>query len=135
MDTSTRADGARTAVRTVDPRIEVNLVGRRVVGASARTAFMRYSLARPLCELIEDTARSHEADALVMDMGALSKASPRAGAYAVRRLRQLPLRRIALVGGNGFMRAFAGTVLRLGRFPEFRFFTSSAEAVDWADRP
>lgn len=135
--TTTPAPGETrgTAIPATDPRLDVGLATAGVVRASARTGFMRYSLARPLCELIEQTARVNHADALVMDMGALSKASPRAGVYAIRRLKQLPLRRIALVGGNAYMRRFAATVLKLGRFPEFAFFTSQADAVDWAGRP
>jgi hypothetical protein len=52
--------------------------------------------------------------------------------YAIRRLRQLPLRRIALLRGSPFMRAFATAVLTAGRFPEFRFFDSEETAVQWA---
>ena len=40
--------------------------------------------------------------------------------------------RIALVGGNRFMRAFARVTLSLSRFPEFAFFDSSEAATSWA---
>jgi len=50
----------------------------------------------------------------------------------MKRLRVLPLRRIALLRGSRFMRAFAAAVLTLGRFPEFRFFDSEDTAVQWA---
>jgi hypothetical protein len=67
-----------------------------------------------------------------MDMTSLSKATPKAGMYAMKRLRVLPLRRIALLRGNRFMRAFAAAVLTRGRFPEFRFFDREDVAVEWA---
>ncbi len=115
-----------------DPRLDVRLVAPSVVRGSVTVSLMRYPVARPFCEKIETIARRDGADALVMDMSSLSKATPKAGMYAMKRLRNLPLRRIALLRGNRFMRAFAGAVLTLGRFPEFRFFDSEETAVQWA---
>jgi hypothetical protein len=66
-----------------------------------------------------------------MDMRALSRATPAAGLYALRQMRTFPVDRIALVGANPFMRAFATLVLRVGRFPRHRFFDTEADARDW----
>jgi hypothetical protein len=115
-----------------DPRLDVRLAAPTVVRASVDVSLMRYGIAKPFCENIEEIARRDGADALVMDMGPLSKATPKAGMYAMKRLKNLPLRRIALLRGNRFMRGFAGIVLTLGRFPEFRFFDSEDTAVQWA---
>jgi hypothetical protein len=115
-----------------DPRLDVRLAAPTVVRASVTVSLMRYAIARPFCERIEEIARRDGADALVMDMSSLSRATPRAGLYAMKRLRSLPLRRIALLRGNRFMRAFASVVLTLGRFPEFRFFDGDETAVQWA---
>lgn len=115
-----------------DPRLDVRLAAPKVVRGSVSVSLMRYPIAKPFCENIEELALRDGADALVMDMGSLSKATPKAGMYAIKRLKQLPLRRIALLRGNRFMRGFAGVVLTLGRFPEFRFFDSEATAVEWA---
>ncbi|HEX3606828.1 MAG TPA: hypothetical protein VH134_12965 [Candidatus Dormibacteraeota bacterium] len=115
-----------------DPRIDVRLAAPTVVRGSVNVSMMRYPIAKPFCENIEAIALGEGADALVMDMGSLSKATPKAGMYAMKRLRVLPLRRIALLRGNRFMRAFAGVVLTLGGFPEFRFFDSEDTAVQWA---
>jgi hypothetical protein len=130
-----RRRAAAEAVDADDPRLDVRLAAPTVVRASVTVSLMRYAIARPFCELIEEVARRDGADALVMDMSSLSKATPKAGLYATRRLRSLPLRRIALLRGNRFMRAFASTVLTLGRFPEFGFFDSEEAAVRWASAP
>ncbi len=127
-----RAGAATETVDADDPRIEVRLAAPTVVRGSVTVSLMRYPVARPFCERIEEIARGQGADALVMDMSSLSRATPKAGLYAIRRLRNLPLRRIALLRGNRFMRAFASSVLTLGRFPEFRFFDSEDTAVQWA---
>lgn len=68
---------------------------------------------------------------MLFDLGALSRATPAAGWYAIRHLRSLPVERIALVGANRLMRGFAGLVLRLGRFPEHRFFADERAADEW----
>lgn len=127
-----RRGAAAETVDADDPRLDVRLAAPTVVRGSVSVSLMRYPIAKPFCERIEELARRDGADALVMDMSSLSKATPRAGLYAMRRLRQLPLRRIALLRGNRFMRAFASTVLSLGGFPEYRFFDSEETAVQWA---
>jgi hypothetical protein len=127
-----RRFGGSEVVDRDDPRIDVRLAAPRVVRGSVSVGLMRYPIAKPFCENIEELALRNGADALVMDMSSLSKATPKAGMYAMKRLRVLPLRRIALLRGSRFMRAFAGAVLTLGRFPEFRFFDGEETAVQWA---
>jgi hypothetical protein len=127
-----RRMGGVTPVSRDDPRLDVRLAAPGVVRGSVSVGVMRSAVARPFCESIEELALREGADALVMDMSSLSKATPPAGLYAIRRLRRLPLRRIALLRGSRFMRGFAGAVLTAGRFPEFRFFDSEETAVQWA---
>jgi hypothetical protein len=124
--------GGTAPVGRDDPRLDVRLAAPGVVRGSVSAGMMSSALARPFCESIEDLALREGADALVMDMSSLSRATPPAGLYAIRRLRQLPLRRIALLRGSRFMRAFARAVLTAGRFPEFRFFDGEETAVQWA---
>jgi hypothetical protein len=124
--------GGSEVVDRDDPRLDVRLAAPGVVRGSVDVGLMRYPIAKPFCENIEEIALREGADALVMDMSSLSKATPKAGMYAMKRLRVLPLRRIALLRGSRFMRAFAAAVLTLGRFPEFRFFDSEDTAVQWA---
>lgn len=114
-----------------DSRLHVGAGSDGIVVASATTSLLRKAMAIAFCACITRAAREHGADGLVLDLGALSRATPPAGAYALHSLRQLPLRRIALVNGNPFMRAFAGAVLTLGRFPTFRFFADEEAAARW----
>jgi hypothetical protein len=115
-----------------DPRIEVSATPTAVVRAAAHVKLMSMEVASEFCDAIQDTARAADAVGLVMDLGSLSRATPRAGIYAIRSLKQLGLGRIALVGGNPFMRVFSRLVLTLGRFPEFAYFDSDAAATSWA---
>lgn len=89
-------------------------------------------VAPEFCDAIQSTARETGAGGLVMDLGSLSRATPPAGFYAMKALKTLPVERIALVGGNAFMRTFARMVLTLGSFPAFAFFDSEEAARTWA---
>ena len=115
-----------------DPRFAVTEEDG-VIAVDVRSPFVRKELAVALCGDIERAAGRQSGEAkLVLDMAALSKASPAAGLYAMRRIRALGLRRIALVGGNRFIRGFARVVLTLGRFGSFAFFRDERAARDWA---
>ncbi len=101
------------------------LLSNGVVRASARVSLMRTKVVRPLCESIQEAARTAHAQGLVMDLNILGKATPAAGLYALNQLKSMVVQRIALVGGNPFMRTFARVVLTLGRFGHFAFFRLS----------
>lgn len=115
-----------------DRRLQVGAGDDGIVVASAATSWLRKAMAITFCGCITRAAREHGAHGLVLDLGALTRATPPAGAYALHSLKQLPLKRIALVRGNRFMRAFAHAVLTLGRFPSFRFFDDDEAAATWA---
>lgn len=104
---------------------------RGVIRAAAAVRFVRRREAEELCGGIRNSAAALEAPRLMMDMRALSRATPAAGIYALRQLKTFPVDRIALVGANRFMRAFAALVLRAGRFPQHRFFDTEKEAEMW----
>ena len=106
-----------------------------VVRASCSVRLLRKALAVRFCDQIVAQARREGSAGLVMNLASLGKATPPAGLYAMKSLRSLPVRRIALVGGNGFMRTFARTVLTLGRYPDFGFFHDSDTAEAWAAAP
>jgi hypothetical protein len=114
-----------------DARIDVH-AEPGVVRAAAHVKWMSMDLAPEFCDAIQSTARESRAVGLVMDLGSLSRATPRAGLYAMKALKEMPVRRIALVGGNAFMRTFARVTLSLGNFPEFSFFDSPEAASSWA---
>jgi hypothetical protein len=106
-----------------------------LVWASCNVRLLRKALAVRFCDEIEVQARRAGSRGLVMNLASLSNVTPPAGLYAMRTLKGLPVRRIALVGGNAFMRAFARTVLTLGRYPDFGFFAYSESAETWAASP
>ena len=109
-------------VLSADKRIEVEVLPNRVVRAAAHVKILH----------IQDATHSANAQGLVMDLNTLGQATLPAGLYAIRQLKGLTVERIALVGGNSFMRLFARIVLTLGRFGSFAFFESEPEAIVWA---
>jgi hypothetical protein len=104
-----------------------------VIRAAAAVRLVRRPQAEALCGGIRESAAALDAPRLMMDMRALSRATPAAGLYALRQLRTFPVDRIALVGANRFMRGFAALVLRAGRFPEHQFFDTEAQARAWLE--
>jgi hypothetical protein len=113
------------------PRVRVEATEDGLISAGASARWIRLGEAEALCTGIRDSAGRLERPRLLMDLGSLSRATPSAGFYALRQLGQFPVERIALVGANPFMRAFAAIVLKLGRFPEARFFADRAAAGAW----
>jgi hypothetical protein len=73
-----------------DRRLDVRLAAPGVVRGSVNVGLMRYPIAKPFCENIEELALRNGADALVMDMTSLSKATPKAGMYAMKRCGSCP---------------------------------------------
>jgi stage II sporulation SpoAA-like protein len=118
------------AMADADFRVEDD--GSGVIRASVRGGWVDRPLAEALCTDIERAAKRHPGEArLLMDMGALSKATPGAGLYAMRRMKQLDLSAIALFRANGFMRSFAQVVMRLAGFRSYRLFGKEADARAW----
>lgn len=116
--------------------ISVRCAGGVVRATTTGGGLLRQREATELCTAIEaEAANCDGRPRLLFDLAALSRATPPAGWYAIRRLKALPVERIALVGANAFMRAFAGIVLRLGRFPQHRFFSDEAMALRWLADP
>jgi hypothetical protein len=111
--------------------VSVESDSRGVIRAAAAVRLVRRPQAEALCGGIRDSAAALASPRLLMDMRALSRATPAAGLYALRQLRTFPVDRIALVGANRFMRGFAAMVLRVGRFPTHRFFDEEGDAVAW----
>ncbi|CAN5677098.1 hypothetical protein BH24CHL8_BH24CHL8_09500 [soil metagenome] len=88
--------------------IQVACLGS-VVRATVSGGILRRPAAGRLCSAIEEQAQEcGERPGLLFDLGALSRATPAAGWYAMGRLRSLPVERIALVGADRLMRGFAG---------------------------
>ena len=105
-----------------------------VIRASVDAGWVTKPLAEAMCADIEKAAAKHPGTArLMLDAGALSKATPGAGIYAMRSIRRLDLQGVALYRANGFMRSFARTVMRLARFRRFGLFREEGQARSWLD--
>jgi hypothetical protein len=103
-----------------------------LIVANAKTRLVRKAFAEKLCKAIEDKAEPYGGTAsLMMDMSALSKATPPAALYALQRMGAIPLANIAIVGGNTFMRGMGKFVLTVTKFPSFGFFPGPEEARRW----
>jgi len=103
-----------------------------VIRATVDGGWMTKPVAQAMCADIERAAAKHPGRArLMLDMGAMSKATPGAGMYAMRSIKRLDLSAIALYRANGFMRRFARTVMRLSRFRRFDLFQEESQARTW----
>lgn len=102
------------------------------VEAGARLVGKRTAVA--LCAEIERAAASHPGKPrLLIDLSALSRATPPAGIYAIRRMKALDPEAIAIFRANRFMRGFARVVMRLARFRSFGLFSEEREARAWLE--
>ena len=110
------------------------LNAENVILASSRVRLMTLRVAKPFCEDIGDLARGAGAKGLVMDLDSLATATPRAAVHAMRQLRDMPVNRLALVGGSRPTRRLASMVLTLGRYGDFRLFADCEAAISWAAR-
>jgi hypothetical protein len=103
-----------------------------VIRATIEAGWVTKPLAEALCADIERAAARHPGRArLMLDMGALSKATPGAGMYAMRSLKKLDLSAVALYRANGLMRSFARAVMRIARFRRFKLFGEETQARAW----
>ena len=106
--------------------------GSGVIKATVDAGWVTKPLAKALCADIEQAAARHPGRArLMLDMGALSKATPGAGMYAMRSLKRLDVSAIALYRANGLMRSFARAVMQLARFRRFKLFGEETKARAW----
>jgi hypothetical protein len=118
----------------VDERFKVTDDADGVIRATVEAGWVTKPLAEAMCADIEKAAARHPGKAkLMIDAGALSKATPGAGMYAMRSIRRLDLDGVALYRANGFMRSFARAVMKLGGFRRFGLFRSEKQARDWLD--
>ncbi len=117
-----------------DDRFHVTDDEDGVIRATVDAGWVTKPLAEALRADIEKAAARHPGKArLMIDAGALSKATPGAGMYAMRSIKRLDLEGVALYRANGFMRSFARTVMRLTGFRRFGLFREETQARTWLD--
>jgi hypothetical protein len=66
-----------------------------------------------------------------MNMEAMSKGTPGAGFYTLRRMKEYDMTALALFRANPFMRRMAKVVLGLNGFSNFALFSDEGEAIEW----
>lgn len=104
------------------------------IRASVGSGWMTKPLAEAMCADIEKAAARHPGKArLLLDAGSMTKATPGAGMYAMRSIKRLNLKGVALYRANGFMRSFARTVMRVAGFKRFGLFREENQAKTWLD--
>ena len=103
-----------------------------VVHVDVEARVVNAAIAAAMCGEIKREAQSSDGRPLLLfNLGALSKATPRAGFYAMRQIKQIDPRAIGFYGGRVPMRVFARAVLGLARFRTFRLFPDAAAARAW----
>ena len=106
-----------------------------IIRVSVDAGLVRRPFAETLCAEVERVSAGYPKRALIlMDMGALSKATPAAALYTMRRMKELDFFAIGLFRANKFMQGLARIVMRLARFPTFGLFEGEAAARAWLDR-
>ena len=115
-----------------DERFEVTDDEDGTIRATVHGGWVTRPLAEAMCADIEKAAARHPGKArLMLDAGAMTKATPGAGMYAVRSIKRLDLKGVALYRANGFMRSFARTVMKLAGFRRFGLFREEKQAKIW----
>jgi hypothetical protein len=106
--------------------------GGGIIRVDAETPLMRKAMAEAICaEVDELTARYDGRFKILMNMGAMSKGTPGAGFYTLRRMKDYDLTALALFRANTFMRRMAKVVLGLNGFSNFALFSDEGEAMEW----
>jgi hypothetical protein len=104
------------------------------IRATVGPGWMTKPVAEAMCADITKAAARHPGKArLLLDAGSMTKATPGAGMYAMRSIKRLDLKGVALYRANGFMRSFARTVMRLAGFRRFGLFREENQAKSWLD--
>jgi hypothetical protein len=109
--------------------------GGGIIRVDADTRLMRKPMAEAICAEVDDVAARYGGRfKILMNLGAISKGTPGAGFYTLRRMKEYDMEALALFRANGFMRGMARTVLGLARFSNFALFDDEVSARAWLER-
>jgi hypothetical protein len=109
--------------------------GAGIIRVDADTRLMRKAMAEAICAEVDELAIRYDGRfKILMNLGAISKGTPGAGFYTLRRMKEYDMTALALFRANGFMRGMAKTVLGLARFSNFALFDDEASARAWLER-
>lgn len=108
--------------------------GAGIIRVDAETRLMRKPMAEAICAEVDEIANRYGRFKILMNLGAISKGTPGAGLYTLRRMKEYDMTALALFRANGFMRGMATVVLGLARFSNFALFDDEAPARAWLER-
>jgi hypothetical protein len=114
---------------------EVTDEGAGIIRVDPDIPFMRKATAESICAEVDEIAQRYDGGfKILMNMGAMSKGSPAAGFYTVKRMKEYDLKALALFRANRFMRGMARTFLAMARFSNFSVFDDEADARAWLEQ-
>ncbi len=108
--------------------------GGGIIRVDAESRLVRKALAEEMCAAVDEVATRYDGQfKILMNMGAMSKGTPGAGFYTVRRMKEYDMTALALFRANTFMRRMAQVVLGLNGFSNFALFDDEVEARAWLE--
>ena len=108
--------------------------GGGIIRVDAESRLVRKALAEAMCAAVDDVATRYDGRfKILMNMGAMSKGTPGAGFYTLRRMKEYDMTALALFRANTFMRRMAQVVLGLNGFSNFALFDDEVEARAWLE--
>ncbi|MGH9042245.1 MAG: hypothetical protein ACRDZ3_18655 [Acidimicrobiia bacterium] len=109
--------------------------GGGIIRVDAESPLVRKAMAVAMCEAVDDIAAGYDNRfKILMNMGAMSKGTPGAGFYTLRRMKQYDMTALAMFRANAFMRRMATVVLGLNGFSNYALFDDEVEARSWLER-
>jgi len=108
--------------------------GGGIIRVDAESRLVRKALAEDMCAAVDEVATRYDGRfKILMNMGAMSKGTPGAGFYTLRRMKEYDMTALALFRANTFMRRMAQIVLGLNGFSNFALFDDEVEARAWLE--
>jgi hypothetical protein len=108
--------------------------GGGIIRVDAESRLVRKALAEAMCAAVDEAATHYDGRfKILMNMGAMSKGTPGAGFYTLRRMKEYDMTALALFRANAFMRRMAKVVLGLSGFSNFALFDEEVAAKAWLE--
>jgi hypothetical protein len=108
--------------------------GGGIIRVDAESPLVRKAMAEAMCAAVDEIAVRYDGRfKILMNMGAMSKGTPGAGFYTLRRMKQYDMTALAMFRANAFMRRMATVVLGLNGFSNYALFDDEVEARSWLE--
>ncbi|MGH8992300.1 MAG: hypothetical protein ACRDYV_09190 [Acidimicrobiia bacterium] len=108
--------------------------GDGIIRVDAESPLVRKKMAEAMCAAVDDIAVGYGGRfKILMNMGAMSKGTPGAGFYTLRRMKEYDMTALAMFRANSFMRRMATVVLGLNGFSNYALFDDEVEARSWLE--